>query len=74
MRYVDKNGWSRKPKGLGKIHTHPNTFEGRGVVENDMGFHFNGVTYATLDEAKHAALAAPVVTEEQTPFILADHD
>lgn len=54
--------WSRKFKGSKHggafIYTHPNTFEGRAIVENHNGVFFNGVEYGTVDEAKNDALSA----------------
>lgn len=51
-----QDGWTKKSKGNAKIYTHPDAFEGRAIVENSWGVSFNGVRYASVDEAKDAAL------------------
>lgn len=48
--------WTKKRKGNARIHLHPATYQRRGVVENFLGYHFNGKTYPTLEAAKKAAL------------------
>lgn len=56
-------GWTKKRKGTAKVHTHPDAYEGRAVVENHWGVHFNGRKYPSLDEAKSAALRPPIAPQ-----------
>lgn len=53
---IEKDGWTKKSKGNAKIYTHPEAFESRAIVENSWGISFNGVRFASVDEAKVAAL------------------
>jgi hypothetical protein len=48
------NDWSNKPKGNAKIYTHPNV--DRAIIENFKGVFFDGKKYASVQEAKNAAM------------------
>jgi hypothetical protein len=54
-----RDGWMKKIKGSAIIHTHPNALDGRAIVVTIYGIRFNGDDYATLAEAKAAALTSP---------------
>lgn len=60
---TNEDGWTVKRKGYprvgAKIHTHPDAFEGRAIVENHWGISFNGKMYQSLSAAKLAALQVP---------------
>lgn len=53
-----KDGWTKKTRGGAVIYTHPAVPDGRAVVVNIYGIHFNGVEYPTLAEAKASALSS----------------
>lgn len=50
-----KKKFKGRPSGGAWIHTHSSI--DRAIVENHHGFMFNGVVYASLNEAKEAALS-----------------
>lgn len=60
MSKLEEDGWTRRRKGWSIIWTHPGSeraiVDGRGCGLNP-GIRFNGADYATLREAKTAALA-----------------